>query len=139
MNRTEHAAPPATIVFDGVCLLCNGWVRFLLRHDHRRRYRYAAMQGTAGRALLVQHGLDPDDPLSFLLVDAAGAWTDTDAIVRVLSGLGGLWRMAAVLRLVPRSLRDIGYRVVARNRYRWFGRSPRCMLPTPEQRALFLD
>nr|WP_115006654.1 thiol-disulfide oxidoreductase DCC family protein [Xanthomonas campestris] len=139
MNRTEHAAPPATIVFDGMCLLCNGWVRFLLRHDHRRRYRYAAMQGTAGRALLVQHGLDPEDPLSFLLVDAAGAWTDTDAIVRVLSGLGGPWRVAAVLRLVPRSLRDIGYRVVARNRYRWFGRSTHCMLPTPEQRARFLD
>ena len=72
-------------------------------------------------------------------MDAAGAWTDTDAIVRVLSGLGGPWRVAAVLRLVPRSLRDIGYRVVARNRYRWFGRSTHCMLPTPEQRALFLD
>ncbi|USJ02885.1 thiol-disulfide oxidoreductase DCC family protein [Xanthomonas prunicola] len=130
---------PATIVFDGVCLLCNGWVKFLLRHDRRRRYRFAAMQGQAGRTLLLQHGLDPDDPLSFLLVDDTGAWTDSDAIVRVLAGLGGLWRVVTVLRVVPRGLRDIGYRLIARNRYRWFGRTEHCMLPTPEQRTRFLD
>ncbi|MBB4130927.1 thiol-disulfide oxidoreductase DCC family protein [Xanthomonas sp. 3075] len=144
MNRSEppSAAPhvaPATIVFDGVCLLCNGWVKFLLKHDRRGRYRFAAMQGEAGRALLQHHGLDPDDPLSFLLVDASGAWTDSDAIVRVLAGLGGLWRLAGVLRVVPRRVRDIGYRRIARNRYRWFGRSEHCMLPTPEQRARFLE
>ncbi|ETC87168.1 hypothetical protein XHC_3366 [Xanthomonas hortorum pv. carotae str. M081] len=129
----------ATIVFDGVCLLCNGWVKFLLRHDRHGRYRFAAMQGQAGRALLLQHGLDPDDPLSFLLVDASGAWTDSDAIVRVLAGLGGVWRLATVLRVVPSSVRDIGYRLIARNRYRWFGRTEHCMLPSPEQRARFLD
>jgi predicted DCC family thiol-disulfide oxidoreductase YuxK len=129
----------ATIVFDGVCLLCNGWVKFLLRHDRRGRYRFAAMQGQAGRTLLRQHGLDPHDPLSFLLVDDTGAWTDSDAIVRVLAGLGGLWRVVTVLRVVPRGLRDIGYRLIARNRYRWFGRTEHCMLPTPEQRTRFLD
>ncbi|WP_017114897.1 DCC1-like thiol-disulfide oxidoreductase family protein, partial [Xanthomonas vasicola] len=128
LNRADQSfvalpAAPATIVFDGVCLLCNSWVKFLLRHDQRARYRFAAMQGQAGRALLRQHGLDPDDPLSFLLVDATGAWTDSDAIVRVLAGLGGFWRLAGVLRVVPRSVRDIGYRLIARNRYRWFGRS----------------
>ncbi|EGD18946.1 hypothetical protein XGA_2429 [Xanthomonas hortorum ATCC 19865] len=91
------------------------------------------MQGQAGRALLLQHGLDPDDPLSFLLVDAS------DAIVRVLAGLGGIWRLATVLRVVPSGVRDIGYRLIARNRYRWFGRTEHCMLPSPEQRARFLD
>ncbi|WP_017167310.1 DCC1-like thiol-disulfide oxidoreductase family protein [Xanthomonas phaseoli] len=140
MNRADQSpvVPPAaqaTIVFDGVCLLCNGWVKFLLRHDRRGRYRFAAMQGQAGRALLQQYGLDPDDPLSFLLVDATGAWTDSDAIVRVLAGLGGLWRLSGVLRLA----RDLGYRLIARNRYRWFGRSDHCLLPTPEQHARFLD
>ncbi len=144
LNRTDQSlntphAAPATIVFDGVCLLCNGWVKFLLRHDRRARYRFAAMQGQAGRALLQQHGLDPDDPLSFLLVNHSGAWSDSDAIVRVLAGLGGLWRLAAVLRMIPRGLRDIGYRLIARNRYRWFGRRERCMLPTPKQHARFLD
>ncbi|WP_238691825.1 thiol-disulfide oxidoreductase DCC family protein [Xanthomonas arboricola] len=137
--QVDARSAPATIVFDGVCLLCNGWVTLLLRHDRRGRYRFAAMQGHAGRALLQQHGLDPDDPLSFLLVDDTGAWTDSDAIVRVLAGLGGVWRLFAVLRVVPRGLRDIGYRLIARNRYRWFGRTEHCMLPTPEQRARFLD
>ena len=128
----------AVIVFDGVCVLCNGWVRFLLRHDRRGRYRFAAMQGESGRALLVAHGLDADDPASFLLIEENAAWTDTDAIVRVLSGLGGAWRLAALLRVLPRDVRDRLYRGIARNRYRMFGRHERCMIPAPEQAARFL-
>ncbi len=107
-NRGEAAAEAgsAVIVFDGVCALCNRWVRFLLRFDRRGRYRFAAMQGAQGSAMLRTHGLDPQDPASFLLLDAQGAWTDTDAILRVLAGLGGAWRLAGVLRLVPRGWRD---------------------------------
>ncbi|WP_206859980.1 thiol-disulfide oxidoreductase DCC family protein [Lysobacter changpingensis] len=128
----------AVIVFDGVCVLCNGWVRFLLRHDRRGRYRFAAMQGESGRALLFAHGLDADDPASFLLIEENAAWTDTDAIVRVLSGLGGAWRLAALLRVLPRGVRDRLYRGIARNRYRMFGRHEHCMIPAPEQAARFL-
>lgn len=129
----------AVIVFDGVCTLCNGWVRLLLRFDRRGRYRFAAMQGTHGRALLQQHGLDPEDPSSFLLLEQGRAWTDTAAILRVLSSLGGAWRLTGVLRLLPAGLRDRGYRVLARNRYRWFGRHDQCYLPDPAQAARFLD
>jgi len=129
----------AVIVFDGVCALCSRWVRFLLRFDTRGRYRFAAMQGAQGRALLQAHGLDPEDPTSFLLLDAGRVWTDTDAILRVLTGLGGAWRLLGVLRWVPRRLRDHGYRALARNRYRWFGRHDTCFLPTPEQAVRFLD
>ena len=128
----------AIIVFDGVCALCNGWVRFLLRHDREQRYRYAAMQSDSGRQLLAAHGLDPDDPSSFLLIEHGQAWTDTDAIRRVVVGLGGIWRIAHALALLPRALRDRGYRLVARNRYRWFGRHATCFVPTPQQRARFL-
>ena len=126
------------IVFDGVCALCSRWVRFLLRVDRQERYRFAAMQGTHGRVLLRQHGLDPDDPLSFLLLEDGRARTDTDAIVRVLVGLGGPWRLAVVLRAVPRRLRDRAYRALARNRYRWFGRHDSCFLPSAEQARRFL-
>lgn len=129
----------AVIVFDGVCTLCNGWVRLLLRFDRRGRYRFAAMQGTHGRALLLQHGLDPEDPSSFLLLEQGRAWTDTAAILRVLSSLGGAWRLTGALRLLPAGLRDRGYRVLARNRYRWFGRHDQCYLPDPAQAARFLD
>lgn len=125
------------IVFDGICVLCNGWVRFLLKHDRVGRYRFAAMQSDAGRALLAGHGLDPDDPASFLLVDGAQAWTDSDAIRRVLMGLGGVWRLAGVIALVPRVVRDPLYRWIARNRYRLFGTTA-CRVPTDEERARFL-
>jgi predicted DCC family thiol-disulfide oxidoreductase YuxK len=128
----------AVIVFDGVCVLCNGWVRFLLRHDHARRYRFAAMQSESGRGLLAAHGLDPDDPNSFLLLEGGRAWTDTDAIQRVLTGLGGRWRLAVIISGCPRPLRDPLYRWVARNRYRWFGRRDHCLVPAPGQRTLFL-
>lgn len=127
------------IVSDGVCVLCNGWVRFLLHHDRKQRYRFAAMQADSGRALLVQHGLDPRDPMSFLLVEDGRAWTDTDAIRRVLAGLGGIWRVVHLVALVPRPLRDRLYRVVARNRYRWFGRHDRCHVPSPAERSRFLS
>ena len=77
--------------------------------------------------------------MSFLLVEDGRAWTDTDAIVQVLRGLGGGWRVAAAaFGLFPRSMRDRLYRVLARNRYRWFGRREHCLLPTPRQAVRFL-
>ncbi|MDQ3039361.1 MAG: thiol-disulfide oxidoreductase DCC family protein [Pseudomonadota bacterium] len=130
----------AIVVFDGVCVLCNGWVRFLVARDRARRYRFAAMQTLAGRRLLECHGMNPDDPVSFLLVDEEGAWTDTRAIARVLAGLGGGWRLAStIINLVPGTLRDAAYRSIARNRYRWFGRYSVCHVPTPEEKTRFLD
>lgn len=140
-NHSDGAAGTgsAVIMFDGVCALCNRWVRFLLRFDRKGRYRFAAMQGQQGSAMLRAHGLDPQDPMSFLLLDAQGTWTDTDAILRVLAGLGGGWRLSGVLKVLPRGLRDAAYRALARNRYRWFGRHDACHLPAPEQAARFLD
>ncbi len=136
MNRSENGA---AIVFDGVCVLCNGWVDFLLKHDRRRRYRFAAMQTQAGRTLLRSNGLDAGDPMSFLLLDEKGARTESDAVIAVLTGLGGVWRFAGMFRLLPRALRDPGYRWLARNRYRWFGKREACYLPADDQRDRFLD
>ena len=130
----------AIIVFDGVCVLCNGWVRFLLRHDRKGKYRFAAMQSTSGRDLLLSHGLNPDDPSSFLLIDSEGTWTDTQAIGRVFSGLGGRWRFLSLLLVItPRPLRDWAYRLTARNRYRWFGQRELCLIPGPEHSERFLS
>lgn len=128
------------IVFDGVCLLCNRWVDFILRHDRAGRFRFAAMQGVNGRALLQAHGLSPDDPSSLLLVDDEGSHTDTAAIMLVLRSLGGGWKVPAMLiALVPRPLRDPTYRLIARHRYRWFGRRDVCRLTTPAEADRFLD
>ncbi|MBN8894335.1 MAG: thiol-disulfide oxidoreductase DCC family protein [Rhodanobacter sp.] len=128
------------IVFDGVCVLCSRWVDFILRHDRTGRFRLAAMQGQHGRALLVAHGLSPDDPVSFLLVEQDRGYRDTDAIVRVLRHLGGPWRPAsAMLRMVPRRWRDGAYRWLARHRYHLFGRRAQCRLREPDQAWRFID
>jgi predicted DCC family thiol-disulfide oxidoreductase YuxK len=128
------------IVFDGVCVLCSRWVDFVLAHDHDRQFQLAAMQTASGRVLLQQHGLDPDSPASFLLLDDAVAYTDSTAILRVLNHFSQPWRIVAALASwIPRSWRDAGYRVIARNRYRWFGRHPVCAVPDPQQADRFLN
>lgn len=145
MNPSSSSTSPgnaahdgAVVVFDGVCALCSGWVRFLLRHDRGAGFRFAAMQGAVGHDLLVAHGIDPMDPVSFLLVDGAAAWHDSDGVIEVLRRLGGVWRLAVALRMLPRTLRDALYRLLARNRYRVFGRRAACMVPPQDARDRFL-
>ena len=135
-DRTPADGP--VVVFDGVCALCSGWLRFLLRHDRRTGFRFAAMQDAVGRDLLRAHGIDPADPVSFLLVDGEAAWHDSAAVIEVLRRLGGPWRLAVLLRIVPRRLRDAAYRLLARHRYRVFGRREHCMLPPPGTAHRFL-
>lgn len=129
----------AILVFDGVCMLCSRSVAFIVERDRAGRFRFAAMQSAKGRSLLLEHGLDPDDPLSLLVLDGQGAWSDSEAVLRVMATFGGLWTLAGLARVVPRRWRDAAYRVVARNRYRWFGRRDACLVPTPELRARFLE
>lgn len=126
------------VVFDGVCALCSGWVRFLLRRDRRAVFRFAAMQDRVGHDLLLAHGIDPADPVSFLLVDGGTAWHDSDGVIEVLRRLGGPWQAVVALRVVPRGLRDAVYRLLARNRYRIAGRREVCMLPPPGTGGRFL-
>jgi predicted DCC family thiol-disulfide oxidoreductase YuxK len=126
-------------VFDGVCVLCSRGVRFVLRRDRDRRYKFAAMQTTSGRNLLIAHGIDPDDPLSFLLLEGGASYTDSDAIVRILRTFGRGWRFVALLMsIVPRFIRDPLYRWIARHRYRLFGRRPACIVPTADTADRFL-
>lgn len=134
------AAPRAVVVFDGACVLCARGLRFLLRHDRGGVLRYAAMQGVAGRALLDAAALDADDPRSFLFVRDGAALTDGDAVLAVLSTLGGRWALLARgLGIAPRPLRDAAYRMVARSRYRWFGRRDACVVPEDGVRGRFLE
>ncbi|MFL6653687.1 MAG: thiol-disulfide oxidoreductase DCC family protein [Sulfurifustis sp.] len=133
------SANQSVVVFDGVCHLCNGWVQFLLRRDKAERFVFAPMQTETGRRLLRQHGLDPDSPVSFLLLEEGVAYTDSIAILRVLRQLGPFWKaIAVVLAAVPRLLRDPAYRFVARHRYRLFGRRAECMIPAPEDARRFI-
>lgn len=127
------------VVFDAQCLLCNGWVWFLLRHDRKAILRFASMQGAHGQRLLAQAGLKVDGLQTLLLVDGERRWQHTAAIFRVLHTLGWPWRMAWMVWPIPRFIRDPMYRWVARHRYRIFGRSEVCILPPTGHAARFLD
>ncbi len=137
------AALPAgrqgVVLFDGVCVLCNGWVRRLIARDAAGRLAFAALQSGAARELIEQHTPGVPPPESVVLIDASGMHTRSDALIGIAVILGPPWSWLAPLRALPRSWRDAAYGVLIRHRYRWFGRSESCMVPTPEVRARFLD
>lgn len=126
------------ILFDARCVLCSANARFILRHDRRARFRLASMQGEAGAALYRRHGIDPADPDTLIVVDGATVRRDSDAVLAIYEGLGWPWATAALFRIVPAALRDRGYRWVARNRYRWFGRRATCWVTPPAYRDRIL-
>jgi predicted DCC family thiol-disulfide oxidoreductase YuxK len=127
------------IVFDGVCNLCASSVKFILRHERDDSLRFAPMQSPAGQRLMRQFGFDPDDVKTFVVIADGTAHVRSDAAIRIARHLRGAWRLLGGVRIVPRPLRDWAYDVVARNRYRWFGRKETCMVPTPDLRARFVE
>ena len=117
------------IVFDGICHVCTGGVRLLRRLRVEPPFQFIPMQSAVGKALLVEYGINPEDPVTFLVLDQGLRFTESDASIHVIEAAGGLWRMIHIVRLVPRRWRDALYRLLARNRYRWFGRRSACYLP----------
>jgi len=126
------------VLFDGVCNFCNGWVNRLLRWDSRRVLRFAALQSEAGQHLLEQYGLEKNSFSSFVLIDQGKAYLRSSAALKLLPYLPAWVQPARVLWLVPAFLRDGVYNLIARNRYRLFGKKDACMIPTVEQRSRFL-
>jgi predicted DCC family thiol-disulfide oxidoreductase YuxK len=116
------------IVIDGVCVLCSRWYRFVTTRDRDRHFRFVAIQEPEGRAIAARHGVDPDNPTTFLLVDGDCAYARSEAALRILKELPG-WGWSAIARIIPRSFRDRCYDFVARRRYRWFGKLEVCMMP----------
>jgi predicted DCC family thiol-disulfide oxidoreductase YuxK len=134
----DRSTQPALVFFDGVCGLCNFSVDFLCRHDRHGRLQFAPLQGETARARL--HLAPGENNFnSIVLIDAEGTFRRSDAVWRALNHLGGVWRLAATLLwLVPRPLRNWGYDLVARHRYRLFGRKESCRMPTAAERSRFL-
>ncbi|MFJ7284598.1 thiol-disulfide oxidoreductase DCC family protein [Pseudomonas sp. NPDC099000] len=131
--------PGETVVlFDGVCKLCNGWARFLIRHDRDRRVRLAAVQSPEGQALLAWAGLPLDQFDTMAVIRDRHYWVRSDAVFEVIAQLPGAWRPLRLLRACPRRLRDWAYDRIALNRYRLFGKYGTCLLPTPDHERRFL-
>lgn len=145
MTETERNAIEgrALLLYDGVCALCNGVVHFLLKRDRLDRFRYAPLQSDLGREVLARFDIHTFPDGVMLLTDALTPsehlYQRSDAVAASLQLLGASWRLTGKsLALVPRPLRDWGYGVVARFRYRLFGRYDTCPVPPPEQRSRLL-
>ena len=126
------------VFFDGLCGLCNHSVNWLLAHDPNRRLRFAPLQGTLAGRVVSPQLRDRLDTLVFLR--NGSIYVRTAAVSRILMTLGGPWAaLGALLWIIPSPLRDLGYRIVSRLRYRLFGKHDACRLPSPAERAVFLD
>jgi predicted DCC family thiol-disulfide oxidoreductase YuxK len=132
------SAVPPVILFDGICHLCNGAVRFVLRHDRQKRFVFAPLQSKAATTVLARYPDADSLPDSIVLADARGLHTRSDAAFGIARQLGFPWSWLAMGRLLPRPVRDGVYDWIARRRYRWFGRREACMVPTDEVRDRFL-
>ncbi|MBN9398552.1 MAG: DUF393 domain-containing protein ['Candidatus Kapabacteria' thiocyanatum] len=129
---------PVIVVFDGVCTLCNHSVDFLMRHDRTESLMFTSFQSEAGRTLLARHGID-HAPTTIYVVENDRIYTESTGILRLCRYLDWPWRAGTVLLVIPAFVRNIVYRIVARNRYRWFGERDTCRLPTPKERRRFLE
>ena len=127
----------AIFLFDGVCILCSRSVAFVLKHETAPLIRFVAIQSAEGRALAGLHGIDPDDPESFLFIENGVAQPKSDGIAALTHHLRVPWSWMGAFRILPRPVRDWLYDRIARNRYRIFGKRESCLIPTPETRQRF--
>lgn len=126
------------VLYDGVCGLCDRSVQLILRNDRRGRFRFAALQSGPGAALLQEHGLPAGALDSIVLVEGGRAWRKSAAALRIARRMDAPWPLLWPLLAVPRPVADLFYDLVAKNRYRIFGKLDACMIPPPEVRARFL-
>jgi predicted DCC family thiol-disulfide oxidoreductase YuxK len=132
-----NLAHPPVFLFDGVCVLCSHSVAFVLKHERAPLMRFVAIQSGEGRALAETHGIDPDNPESFLFIENGIALPKSDGIAALARYLRTPWSWIGAFRILPRPVRDWLYDRIARNRYRIFGKRESCLIPTPETRQRF--
>ena len=132
------------MLYDGVCGLCNRLNQFLLKRDRHDRLRFASLQSDLAESLTLRHGANPKDlDTVYVVVDhnqpTEHLLSRSDAIIYLLTELGSVWKVMALAKILPKGLRNIAYNVVAKNRYRVFGKHDSCMLPDPKHKNKFLE
>ena len=126
------------LIFDGVCNLCQSSVNFVIRHDKNGRFQFTSAQSQTGIALQKQHHLNALDSETVVLIKDGIAYTKSDAAIEIAKHLDGGWKSLAIVKIVPKVIRDWGYQKIAANRYNWFGKKDSCMIPSAAIRSRFL-
>jgi predicted DCC family thiol-disulfide oxidoreductase YuxK len=126
------------ILYDGVCVFCSRWIRFIATHDRDERFRFTAIQSDYGARLARAFGIDPDDPDTNAVIHGGVAYTKSDGALTVLSSLTG-WRWTRALFVIPKPLRNAVYNLVAKNRYRIFGKYDACFVPDARMRGRVME
>lgn len=126
------------ILFDGICNLCNSAVNFIIKRNKKSRIQFAALQTNSGKQLLEQFNLPTQSINSLILIEKGMVYTQSTAVLKICKHLNGLWPVLYVLIIVPKFIRNGIYQLIATNRYQWFGKQEKCMVPSPELSDRFL-
>ncbi|MBA3649118.1 MAG: thiol-disulfide oxidoreductase DCC family protein [Chitinophagales bacterium] len=126
------------ILFDGVCNLCNGFVRFIIKHDSKERFVFSALQSDKGKEILSRYNLPIKNISTVVLVENGKVFLQSSAVLRIARRLNGGWKLFYFFRIFPKFIRDFAYSMVSKYRYRIFGKKDECMVPTAELKTRFL-
>lgn len=133
-----HELPEKLILFDGVCNLCNGAVQYVIRHDKKELFTFASFQSESGKKILSQFHITSNDPDSFVFIQNNSVFHKSTAALKVARQLDGMVKIFYGFIIVPVVIRDMVYEFIAKNRYKWFGKSESCMIPSPSLKSRFL-
>ena len=127
------------ILFDGICNFCNAIVNFIISQDKKNIFLFAALQSDAGKKLLEQYKIDWKASDSFVVIENDKVYLKSNAALKLYNKLPWYWKWSQLFWIVPKFIRDWVYDVIAKNRYKWFGKKEECMVPTPELKERFLE
>ena len=127
------------VLFDGVCNLCNASVNWLIDHDHKNIFRFSALQSSYGKSAVEKYNLTGNYMDTVILVEGDKAYQRSTAALRILKHIGGFYSLLYIFIIVPPFIRNFVYNIVAKNRYKWFGKKESCRIPTPELRSRFIE
>jgi predicted DCC family thiol-disulfide oxidoreductase YuxK len=133
LKPTRTNATQNFVLFDGVCGLCNFFIDFLLNHDKEDVLLYAPLQGETAKQFVAN--IDPENLETVVFNSNGKTYTKSDAVIEILQSIGGIWRLAVIFKVVPKSIRDAVYSYVAKNRLSWFGKKETCRMPTEKERG----
>lgn len=127
------------ILFDGVCNFCNYWVRFALKRDQKQKLSFGTLQGNTAQSVLPLHGINEKEIASVVFIENGKLWQNSSAVLRICRHLSGSWKLFYALIIIPAPIRDFIYKMIAKNRYRWFGKRESCMVPDASMKDRFVD